>query len=249
MALTVATCPDLRLKKELTVAPGKGPKPRAVQELLCLAGHSVVVDGKIGPASLAAIAAFRAQKSLGGGAGIDQALMDALAQPLLKALRPIAARARFGDTVVAIAEQHRAEHPREIGGANRGPWVRLYMDGNEGPAWLWCAGFVTYLLERAAEAHKQKSPLPHTFSCDTIGMAALQSKTLIRNVNLATANPGDLFLIPKTTFDWVHVGIVVGSANGVLVTIEGNTNDDGSREGHEVCKRTRAPAKVDLVKV
>jgi len=175
--------------------------------------------------------------------------MDALAQPLLRAVQPVAAKASLGDTVVAIAEQHVAEHPREVGGANRGPWVRLYMDGNEGDPWLWCAGFATYILEAAAKAHKQKSPLPRTFSCDTIGMAALHAGTLDRNAIAATARAGDFFLIPKTKFDWVHVGIVAGSSNGVLDTIEGNTNDTGSREGFEACQRTRAPATVDLVRV
>ena len=36
-----------------------------------------------------------------------------------------------------------------------------------------------------------------------------------------------------------HVGIVVANVNSFLETIEGNTNDNGSREGIGVFRRTR----------
>jgi hypothetical protein len=37
-----------------------------------------------------------------------------------------------------------------------------------------------------------------------------------------------------------HVGIVTNIIEGVFYAIEGNTNDDGEREGYEVCERIRA---------
>jgi hypothetical protein len=41
-----------------------------------------------------------------------------------------------------------------------------------------------------------------------------------------------------------HTGFVVEVlSNGNLKTIEGNTNDEGSREGYEVCYRTRKQSK------
>jgi hypothetical protein len=33
----------------------------------------------------------------------------------------------------------------------------------------------------------------------------------------------------------------------VFETIEGNTNDDGSREGYEVCRRFRSYQKTDFI--
>jgi hypothetical protein len=36
-----------------------------------------------------------------------------------------------------------------------------------------------------------------------------------------------------------HTGIVAANVNGLLETIEGNTNDNGSREGIGVFRRTR----------
>jgi hypothetical protein len=36
-----------------------------------------------------------------------------------------------------------------------------------------------------------------------------------------------------------HTGFVEKISNGIVYTIEGNTNEDGSREGYEVAKRER----------
>ena len=42
-------------------------------------------------------------------------------------------------------------------------------------------------------------------------------------------------------------GIVVDAAADTFKTIEGNTNDDGSHEGYEVCARVRGYAGIDVV--
>ena len=53
---------------------------------------------------------------------------------MVKALRPIAAGTKtMSDLTLAYALQHVAQHPREAGGDNRGPWVRMYL-GWEGDA-------------------------------------------------------------------------------------------------------------------
>ena len=39
--------------------------------------------------------------------------------------------------------------------------------------------------------------------------------------------------------DWTHTGIVTKVEGKMVHTIEGNTNDEGSREGFEVCQRIR----------
>ena len=41
-----------------------------------------------------------------------------------------------------------------------------------------------------------------------------------------------------------HTGIIEAIIDGQLHTIEGNTNDTGSREGYEVCRRIRDPKKI-----
>ena len=57
------------------------------------------------------------------------------------------------------AKQHLAIHPIETGPPNSGPWVRLYMNGNEGEDWLWCAGFVTTMLRSACAALGTAMPI------------------------------------------------------------------------------------------
>lgn len=44
-------------------------------------------------------------------------------------------------------------------------------------------------------------------------------------------------------FTFSHMGVVEGCAGGVVRTIEGNTDDEGSREGFKVCRRER---KLDV---
>jgi hypothetical protein len=45
----------------------------------------------------------------------------------------------------------------------------------------------------------------------------------------------------------VHTGIVLKAAQNVFLTIEGNTNDDGGREGYEVCRRIRGYEAKDFI--
>lgn len=256
--LKAELCGDPRLKKELTVVKPIGrdevSKGRLVQELLRLHGINVVIDGDIGPATEAGLAKFCKNNGVAARTRVDQALMDLLAEPLLRAAQPVVAEASLGETVAATARKHLAERPVEIGGPNRGPWVRFYMDGQEGKAYPWCAGFVTYVVRQASNAHGQPSPIARTFSCDVIGMEAkAKAGKFVKSVSPAQVPLGSVFLVPhgKNENDWVHTGIIVESeAEGpgeVFCTVEGNTNDEGSREGFEVCERYRACSKVDVV--
>ena len=137
----------------------------------------------------------------------------------------------------------------EVGGANRGPWVRLYMDGNEGQPWAWCAGFVTYVLKAAAKAHGLKPPLERTYSCDVLGMEAKKEGSFRKHMLPGDAPVGSIFLVPRkgAPNDWEHTGFITGGDGTVFRTIEGNTNDEGSREGFEVCARIRACSKVNVI--
>jgi hypothetical protein len=47
----------------------------------------------------------------------------------------------------------------------------------------------------------------------------------------------DPFLFRRTDTDWVHTGLILRLAGETFQAIEGNTNDEGSREGYEVFKR------------
>ena len=241
------------LEFESSVARGaRGAHARRVQEWLTLHGAGVVVDGAFGPATEAAVQAFQRRRSLAPSGKVDRATFEALVAPMRRATAPAGApAATLGRAVVATARRHLAERPRETGGANRGPWVRLYMDGNEGRDWPWCAGFATWVVRQAATEAGVAAPVGRTYSCDELADIARRQDCFCRGTRSARADvgAGSLFLSRKREGDWTHVGIVVRTTPEWFETIEGNTNDDGSREGHEVVRRTRGWEGKDFVLV
>lgn len=229
-----------------------GGDVRLIQEWLVLNGFQLVVDGKYGAATTASVERYQQRLGLKVTGIVDKVTFSSLTQPIKLALVPINGDGlTLNALLVRYARQHLSQHPREVGGQNKGPWVRLYMHGNEGVSQPWCAGFVSYCLNQAASSANQKSPLPDTPSCDVLANAAIQAGKLVAG-KTAKATPekfaGGVFLVKGTTpGDWTHTGIVTDATKTVIHTIEGNTNDDGSREGYEVCARTRSYDHIDLI--
>jgi len=122
------------------------------------------------------------------------------------------------------------------------------MNGSEGKDYPWCAGFVTYVIRDAAKAHGERCPVTRTFSCDNLASEAISRDRYSKRAAPANASPGTIFLVPheKNKSDWIHTGIITGGDGSIFRTIEGNTNDEGSREGFEVCERIRSCANIDL---
>ncbi len=85
--------------------------------------------------------------------------------------------------------------------------------------------------------------LPKTASCAALGEFA-SKRDLLRD----TPQVGDVFLMYSAKVErFAHTGIVVGVDETVIsddirvcTTIEGNTNDDGSSNGHTTLRKTRA---------
>jgi hypothetical protein len=244
---------DARLARAIGVGD-RGNTVKLIQECLCLSRCAVKVDGVFGPATEHATTVFQKKKGLPATGRVEQKTMNELAGPIERAERPIAGDGRsMAQLVVAYARQHLAEHPLEVGGANCGPWVRLYMDGNEGTAWKWCAGFVTHIVRAAADAAGQPMPVKRTFSCDILAADANAKGRLVRDRDVLNGvkaiKPGAVFLIRRTGNDWVHTGLVISVRADTYETIEGNTNDSGDPDGYEVCRRTRAIRNVDFIAV
>src|ERR1044072_1728643 len=55
----------------------------------------------------------------------------------------------------------------------------------------------------------------------------------------SSPQPGDLGLVMRTPSDATHIFLVESVSGGSMTTIEGNTNNDGSREGYAVVQRQR----------
>jgi hypothetical protein len=235
------------------VGPG-APKSRArlVQEWVSLHGPKIKIDGDYGPATSTAVRGFQASRGLPPTGLVDRATHELLIAPLTAALQPITPPpgATFGSMTVAYARQHLKQHPREVGGANRGPWVRFYMDGNEGDDQLWCAGFVTLIQKQVSLTLGQPVPIARSVSCDVLAARAKEVRCFEAGCpDFKRITPGSLFLVQKTTTDWQHVGIVTSAEKEAFHTIEGNTNDEGSREGFEACARVRGYEKKDFILV
>jgi hypothetical protein len=234
-----------------TVAFGaKSQMVRRVQEWLSLQGINVVIDGKFGPATHAAVQVFQSSNGLPTSGTVNRTTWAALVEPMTAAVAEIApGKKSLGQLAVAYGKQHLAQAPREVGGKNRGPWVRLYMKGHDGSEWAWCAGFACYLIRQAAQTLGVPMPLPYTYSCDSLAAAAKANGTFVDGGALSEQTqllPGSLFLVRRTSLDWVHTGIVVSVADTTFETIEGNTNDSGESEGYEVCRRTRGYGDKDF---
>lgn len=155
----------------------------------------------------------------------------------------------MGEAAQVYAQGHLDAAPREVGGANRGPWVRLYMKGRQGVDAPWCAGFVTFLLRQAADSMGEEAPIAGSTSCDALAAQATDAGIFLSEDDASPdqVTVGSLFLVRRTDTDWTHTGLVVEAGAETFSTVEGNTNDAGDREGYEVCARTRGYAAKDFV--
>lgn len=126
-------------------------------------------------------------------------------------------------------------------GSNWGKVVRTYLAlaGWKSPA-AWCAAFAAWCIVLAGG---KKSLLW------TAGLASTFRLYDWANKNgrlFHTPERGDLFVWSSAKGG--HTGFVVEvyETRGVIHirTIEGNTNDEGSREGYEVCERRRSIREI-----
>jgi len=237
-----------------------GRAARRVQEWLTFHGFRTPIDEAFGTAAERALQAFRNARGITATGPLDPPTWDALSAPMVRALSDVNKGATFGDTVLEVARQHLEEHPIELGGANCGPWVRAYMNGNQGTPWAWCAGFVTFVMKQAAKIQSTATPIDGSFSCDLLATQADKAGRFVSEASInatpsklsaATLGTCGIFLVRRTSSDWTHTGFAFdyNSANGTFATIEGNTNDEGSREGYEVCKRFRSRGSKDFIRL
>ena len=237
----------------------RGRKARRVQEWLSIHGFHTTIDEEFKPATMRALQAFQRARGLSDTGQVDEKTWGELVEPMVRAFSRSQAGTTFGDTVERVAKRHLREHPTELGGANCGPWVRAYMNGNQGSAWAWCAGFVTFVLNQAATIHGVPMPIEGSVSCDLLASQAKEKQRFVCERSLDAA-PGDwsdgglgsccVFLVRRTSGDWTHTGFAFDyRPDGTFATIEGNTNDEGSREGFEVCQRFRSRTDKDFIRL
>ena len=236
-----------------------GDKVKRVQEWLSLHDFSTTIDSDFGPATEKCVRVYQDAKQLPSTGIVDRATYTSLTEPLSRALREIipSEGESISSLIMKYARQHLLEHPREIGGQNRGPWVRLYMDENEGKEWSWCAGFVTFVTKQACKLTGHPLPIPGAFDCWSLAEQAKENGLFISGDSLNTASwsaqdlsPCCIFLLKDGSGHWSHTGFACGDQCLTTIgAIEGNTNDDGNADGYEVCKRIRSLEGKDYIRL
>jgi hypothetical protein len=184
-------------------------------------GLPLVIDGKVGPATWAV---------LFGDPSVPAVTKPA--SPLLKKM-----------LTVAAAQVGTMEVPP---GSNRGPQVDVFITttgANPAGNIPWCACFVYSCFDTAAKSLSISDPciktpgvLDHWNQARNVS-AALRILPAEAQAQPSLIVPGALFLL-RTSGEHGHMGIIQEVRGNQLTTIEGNTNDNGSREGIGVFRRT-----------
>lgn len=234
----------------------RGMGVRRVQEWLGLhAIAGVAIDGEYGPATARAVSSFQRGHGLEQTGSVDKATWEALVRPLV--MEPLSKdwgdkTQSFGEAAVDIASTWLGEeHPREIGGDNKGPWVRHFC---RGPEVAWCQGFASTVWAEAARHVGVEPPLELVLDgiwCLFVPRMVQEAKAkglfASGTTNGVRPTPGSMFFLRGGPYGYLHVGIVEAAHDdGTMTTIEGNTNDDGSANGYEVARRVRRISGCDF---
>jgi len=137
----------------------------------------------------------------------------------------------------------------EVRNTNCGPRVNEYKAAtwlDPLQSWPWCAAFIDWLVMRAMEESGKK----YTFERpQTAGAWDLQNWSMKQDGSTDTKlNPqaGDIAAGDIVIFTFSHVGLAIGNpVKGIVPTVEGNTDGNGSRDGGGVWKKER---KISLIK-
>jgi len=158
-------------------------------------------------------------------------LSDSLASPGVEASR-----------VLVIEQARKSIGIREKSGRNDGPVVdeilaSVNLEGTKAP---WCAAFIVWVGDKAFG-----STLLNPYPRSAWSPIFLTKPTWDRQRKGTPLKPADVFGIWFHSMGRVaHVGFVEKNEGDWLVTIEGNTNGGGSRDGDGVYRRRRLAANV-----
>ena len=144
---------EVELNKPLGIG-NRGMAVKRLQVWLNIRGFGLVVDSDFGPVTAPAVGRFQASARLPMTGRLDEATFSELVAPMLRTLRCTRrGRAWLGAMIVDCGNRRLREHPIENGGQNCGPWVRLYMKGNDGAPWGSRRGLAAAKLRRRHRNH------------------------------------------------------------------------------------------------
>lgn len=144
---------------------------------------------------------------------------------------------KLSEAALRVAISQLGQHEQPLG-SNWGTPVRDYLASVniDFPA-SWCAALIYWCFDKAADDLKTINPL-----IQTGGVLNHWNKADKKN-RVSVPKPGDIFIIDFGK-GLGHTGIVEKVDDNFIYTIDGNTNDSGSREGIEVCRKQRPRNKI-----
>jgi hypothetical protein len=125
---------------------------------------------------------------------------------------------------------------RERTGKNDGAEVKLFLKSvGLGEGYAWCQAFVYWCFEQAAIDLGIVNPIPKT-----AGVLECYRRAKAAGVSIIHDNPqeGDQFIMDFGSGKG-HTGLVEFVEGDKVFTVEGNTNDGGSRDGDGCYERSR----------
>lgn len=216
-----------------------------LQKKLNTKGYQLLIDGMMGPKTIAAIKDFQEKLGFAPDGLVGPATLKLLdmrgsltnnydLQPTISTYEGgIAIQALW----VALSQNGVREQEN-----NKGPAVNAFLASvGLSPGYSWCMAFVYWCFQHAAAVVGVMNPLVRTGGC-------------MRQWNECPDNshcqriykdpiPGDIFIMDLGGGAG-HTGIVREVQEDEILTIEGNTNDNGSANGDGVYSRRRKKAKI-----
>lgn len=195
-------------------------------------GQPLVVDGKVGPLSWWSLT--HRKPAIETPAAVDYAKMPAKKE----------GGGKTGRRALSAAIAEMKAGAREIGGNNRGPWVKKYLapagldEGNS-----WCASFVSWCYREACGGDENKMPFAY---CP--GARALLRQFKDRNWAHEPAEgyppqPGDIVVWWRVCLaGWQgHVGLVHSLKDGMPYAIEGNRSPQAQGFSYVMSRMEKLP--------
>jgi hypothetical protein len=164
---------------------------------------------------------------------------------------PIEERNPLSDLVlIAAMDIGLEESPR---GTNRGAEIKKFFEaddlfiGKHTDGYPWCAAALSYWIQIFLKSHREysmtKAPrLARAFDFEEIWAPANGCLIFTPMQRIHTIRAGDIII-----WNFSHASLAERSNRSSVSTIDANSNDEGKREGYEVCRLTRSLQKVRSV--
>jgi hypothetical protein len=236
--LPIASDDEILFRGE--VGPGDNSiQAKRVQEWLTLHDFALPIDGTkkgggYGRITSARVKDFQAARGLDVTGVVNEATWNELVHPMQYALTGVATRVEglpLDQVFAGLLRFFLRLRPREVGGDNMGPWVRLFMRGREGvlpsgERMAWCAGFVSTLLELACRLVGIENPIGYHDDCTALARAGQKAGWFVQGEKVPDHAVGVGLVEKEERSDnnerYAHTYGFTDVEDGIATTIEGN---------------------------